>query len=215
MGEETKDLLKIRNLNTCSLEQLIINGKHTDEAEKIAEATKQIIISRGSQVSEAHHKTLKEMAFVLLEDFQQADKAAVVPAECGIGKTTLIEAFLKYKLDTDEDFGAIVVKEQISDIRQLKSALNGKACGLYSFCSEECLNGLKNYSRITCKTCEKKCKMNLAKDNFKDYPVIIMSGEKLRMLMMYKGGINDFLNFNDANGKKNSHYRRKAAYCDQ
>lgn len=200
MTESTK-LDFIKNTNICSLVQLIIDNSHQAEAAIIANVTRKAIEKNGGSVSKDNLKILKTMAMVLLTDLKRPDTVVVVPGECGLGKSTLIEEYLKYKLSTDPDFGAIVVKEKITDIISLEIALGDKARGLYSFNSEECLKQLPKYSRKECRACGLECKMKEARTDQKNYPVVIMSSEKLRMTMLYHKDLREFEHYYDSNGR--------------
>lgn len=48
----------------------------------------------------------------------------VFAAECGFGKSTLLELFLRHKTETDPLFGAIVVKQKKDEVEALVNAIN-------------------------------------------------------------------------------------------
>jgi hypothetical protein len=157
------------------------------------------IKSYTGMITKEHYEQLKTVATILLAPLR-IEKPVIVTMETGLGKSTMIEEFLKFKLNTDNDFGAIVVKERIEDILALEANLNGKAKAVYSFYPDHCLRGCKEYQRIVCKNCEADCKMKRAAVEQKNYPVVIMSSERFRLEMIYREQLNNFLKFCDEKG---------------
>lgn len=202
MNEERQGLDSIKNSNICSLEEIITNRSHVAEAEMIANEACQTISEHGGNVSEANKQILKTAAMVLLEDFKETDSIAVIPAEPGLGKSTLIEEYLKHQLSIDPDFGAIVVKERVRDVKALETALIGKAKALYSFNSEECLKGSSEYRRVECRNCQLVCNVQKTRIEQKNYPVVMITAEKLRMLMLYKKDLGELDHYYDKEGQK-------------
>lgn len=162
-------------------------------------------------ITPEHYEQLKTAATVLLADLK-TDKPVVIAMEMGLGKSTMIEEFLKLKLNTDNDFGAIVVKERIEDILALEANLNGKAKAVYSFYPDYCLKGYKEYQRAVCKSCEAECKIKKAIIEQKNYPVLLMSSERFRLEMLYGQHLKDFLIFYDEEGLE---HRRNILIIDE
>ena len=192
----------ILNSNISTLESMVSIKDNGVEVDIIANAAKEAIIKMGGLVTNENLDILKTAASVLLGEHVNTNKVAVVPAECGMGKSTLIREYLKYKLSSDPDFGAIIVKERIADIIELEQALGGRARALYSFNPTECLKQLSEYNRTACRSCDLNCKRKRARIEQKNYPVVIISDEKLRMLMLYQKDLGELQYFFDRDGNK-------------
>gem|GEM_PF-2276777 len=165
----------------------------------LTKATAERIESYNGMITKEHYEQLKAAATVLLAPLK-TEKPIVIPLETGLGKSTMIEEFLKFKLNTDGNFGAIVVKERIEDILALEANLKGKAKAIYSFYPEYCIRGYKEYQRIVCKNCKAECRIKKALTEQKNYPVLLMSSERFRLEMLYRNQLKDFLTFFDVNG---------------
>ncbi|ABB14862.1 hypothetical protein [Carboxydothermus hydrogenoformans] len=175
--------------------------KDSFEASKLAMAVMVKIKAYGGTVSLEHYGQLRTVAKILLFPLIDSSKPVVVPMETGLGKSTMIEEFLRLKLDDDfNNFGAIVVKERIKDILALEEKLKGKARAVYSFYPDHCLQGYKEYQRIACRNCDADCRMKKAVSEQKNYPVLLMSSERFRLEMLYGRHLRDFLAFCDKDG---------------
>lgn len=177
----------------------------------LTKATAGRIKSYTEMITKEHYEQLKVAATALLAP-SKTKKPIVIPLETGLGKSTMIEEFLKIKLNTDCNFGAIVVKERIEDILALEEKLKGKAKAVYSFYPDHCLRGYKEYQRIVCKNCKADCRIKKALAEQKNYPILLMSSERFRLEMLYRNQLKDFLTFFDVNGFE---YKRSILIIDE
>ncbi len=169
------------------------------EVSALAKAAAGRIKTYTGMITPEHYEQLKTAATVLLAPMT-TDKPVVVPMETGLGKSTMIEEFLRLKLNMDDDFGAIIVKERIEDILALETKLDGKAKAVYSFYPDYCLKGYKEYQRVACRICRADCRIKNAVIEQRNYPVLLMSSERFRLEMLYGRHLKDFMTFYDEEG---------------
>lgn len=116
----------------------------------------------------------------------------VLPAAMGIGKSSLLFVFAKLMAMHYPNFGCIIVKERIEDIRRIEQQLgfvddeydDKKICFAWEgFNPESCLEGHKNYMVGICSKCKnKECEVKNAIRIQSNYPVVAISHERLSFL---------------------------------
>lgn len=84
---------------------------------------KALLLARGNVVSDGDLAFASGMvaAWNAPDDM---DHPVVFAAECGFGKSTLLEVYLRYMTATDPQFGAIVVKQKKDEVEALTNAIN-------------------------------------------------------------------------------------------
>ncbi len=213
--DESKRLQLIENKNIFSLKEIIKEETEDKKLEvlNVVKNTISTIKDRGSEINGANKEQLKMAANILLSK-HKTNKPVVIPMEMGLGKSTLIEEFLKYKVNTDDRFGAIVVKERIEDVLALERCLSGKAKAVYSFYPEHCQKGHIEYKRMICKECEYRsgCKIKKAILEQSYYPIVIITAERFRREMLYNRNISKYKYFY---GKLNQRLDREIIIIDE
>lgn len=203
MEDKINGLSLIQNMNTVQIEDILDDDVYADDSIKIAQRVCNKMHSYGSKVTDEISNQIEIAAKILLNNLK-TDKPVVIPIECGLGKSTLIQEYLKYMLDMDPDFGAIVVKERVDDMLKLEKELKGKAKAVYSFYSEQCQKGFKTYSRKECSNCEynEKCAARNSVKQQNKYQIAIISDERYRINNLYSNNMEDLLYYYDEKGNK-------------
>lgn len=202
MNNTSTGLSIIQNTNIKAIDELILyNQTMKVDAEAIAQAAADTITATGSIVTNENKELLWVSSLTLLGE-SKSDVPIVIPLEMGLGKSTLIKEFLKYKLKNEDKFGAIIIKERIEEVLELEEEFKGQAKAVFSFHPDYCLEGREKYNRLVCRGCNKLCKMKQAIREYQEYPVVIMTAERFRLELLYNKGIKDYLFFYDSKGDK-------------
>ena len=111
------------------------------------------------------------------------DIAPVLAFRMGLGKTTLLNEYIQYKLKTNPFYSCILVVERINTIKQLCEKFP-QYYGLYGFRAEECLAEKKYYNPNVCKICKHlECRIKHNSEYSSTSRVIVITHERLTMMM--------------------------------
>lgn len=95
----------------------------TSQRNEVTDGFKALLLARGYEVSAVDLAFASGMvtAWNAPDDM---DYPVVFAAECGFGKSTLLEVYLRYMTATDPHFGAIIVKQKKDEVEALTNAIN-------------------------------------------------------------------------------------------
>lgn len=95
----------------------------TDALTDITSEFTTVLQSRGHPVNDGDTEFIRLITSGWLSE-RSLTNPIVFAAECGFGKSTLLEIFLRYMTATDPYFGAIIVKQKRDEVEALSFALN-------------------------------------------------------------------------------------------
>jgi hypothetical protein len=141
---------------------------------------------RGQSLSHTHVTEILYTARVMGAPLYN-DKPIVISIAPGLGKTTLIEEYVRYMLQTDPDFGAIIVVERQDTIQDIVNRINKgfaekKAYPMLGYSASDCQKKYPTYKPSQCKTCDVSYLNCRVKYNFikqERCPVVVISHKRL------------------------------------
>lgn len=107
----------------------------------------------------------------------------VLTFRMGLGKTTLLNEYVQYKLETLPYYGAIIAVERIETIKQLCES-HREYCGIYGFRKDECIAQQTTYNPNMCRVCKHaECHVKQNEEYSNHARVIVMTHKRLQLLM--------------------------------
>lgn len=141
---------------------------------------------RGQSLSYTHVIELQYTARVMWAPLYN-DRPIVISIAPGLGKTTLIVEYVKYMLEHDSNFGAVLVVERQDTIQDIVDRLNKGfteevAYPMLGYSPDDCKKKYATYKPSQCKTCDVSYLNCRVKYNFikqKQHPVVVISHKRL------------------------------------
>ncbi len=186
-----------RNRSTIDINELQVLPDHIALTDNIVA----VLENHGQIINAPHRQSLMLIAQVVSTPLYQ-DKPIAVPAVPGLGKTLFIIELIKYRLNAEEFFGAVIVVERQSTIDEITKLLNdaipavglkglfgmvlepvlGCVYALKGYSPDYCKKGYPRYKPSQCKTCDVPVMECRVKYNFfkqMDYPIVVISHSRL------------------------------------
>ena len=141
---------------------------------------------RGQNLSHTHVTEILYTARVMGASLYN-DKPIVISMVPGLGKTTLIEEYVRYMLQNDPDFGAILVVDRQDTIQDIVDRINKgfaeeKAYPMLGYSADDCMKKYPTYKPSQCKTCDVSYLNCRVKYNFikqQQHPIVVISQKRL------------------------------------
>lgn len=110
-------------------------------------------------------------------------KYPVITLRMGLGKTTILHAYIQYMLAEQANYGAIVSVERVETIKELCKKFPNYV-GIYGFRKEDCLAKYTTYNPNQCRICKiADCRLKLQDEYCSLAPVILMTHQRLHLMM--------------------------------
>ncbi|MGG3927685.1 DEAD/DEAH box helicase family protein [Metabacillus fastidiosus] len=184
--------IKEQMVNVQDLPHLALTSAEYERVNKIVSDVNDELHQYGQEINLKHQKYIFNIVQTLYK--ANKDKPYLIPLDMGGGKSLIINLFLQKNLESNREFGAVVVVERIEDVRRLANELNLAASEevaypLYGFDSDECLlNKQKGRNFDHCpaskgKSCSFKhqCRYWMQAEDQQKYPVVIMTSQRLSL----------------------------------
>lgn len=182
--------------------QIIKGDEYRDLVDK---ATKQIVQRLSSfdvTVSDEHEELIRELCSLTMNPWKSEKNIAVFPGECGFGKSTAIVEIVKILAEAFPSMGIIIVAERIETMSRMANDLGEIAIAYFEFSAEACLQGMQEYDRQKCRSCDMYCAKKRAKKEHAAHQVLIIANERLERRQVNGADLGELSWFVDKNGIK-------------
>lgn len=170
---------------------------HLSDVTKVISEFKALLLARGHAVSESDADFARLITAGFMTDVR-LDNPVVFAAECGFGKSTLLELFLRHKTESDDRFGAIVVKQKREEVEALTNAINRNlSCDGSERVRYKRAFAIRGYDPT--KMTYKRYRRQFRHQAY--YPVIVMTAEMFARQSSMRL-LDRFSSFYDVNGKR-------------
>lgn len=214
-------------INSYKIDDLIINNsKVNDLAMEVSNrfvATFQH--SYQKTISDKQQQFSQDCARLIFGELKHPDKAVVIPAKAGFGKSTLIQSIVETLIDNigvfhehekELDLGMIIVSDRIEDLKNIQFKIR-EQFGYYDefkkvdwvyvmegWNKEHCLNGITEYIKGCCtsRNCSfyQDCRVFKQQFDQMNSPIVAMSKERFSYYRSEK--ISAFTTYNCWGGKR-------------
>ena len=143
-------------------------------------------------------QTVKDTSALLMNyNSVQLLSFPVVTFRMGLGKTTLLNEFVQYKLQTQPNYAAIISVERIETIKTLCERYPNYY-GVYGFTPQECLEKYTAYNPNLCRICtHKECRVKQNSQRIQESRVIVITHTRLHMMMNDPTLMNKYMFYTD------------------
>lgn len=170
-------------LDSFQYTQLTLPGTPDIDVRDLVDLT---FSQRGQNLSHTHITGIQNTVKVMTAPLYN-DKPIVISLAPGLGKTTLIIKYIRYMIEHQPDFGAIVVVERQDTIQGIVDEINtgfteNKAYPMLGYSADDCKKKYQTYKPSQCKTCDVSFQECRVKYNFikqKQCPIVVISHKRL------------------------------------
>lgn len=160
---------------------------------------------------------------LLNKDLDRTNTIYVINANCGIGKSVLLEEYVTYMKEKHKhEYGCVIAKERIDDINKMVSKDPSTRYGLYGFQLGDCSKGYQSYNPNRCRVCtDLNCRIKNNSVEAKTKQILITTHQRIQLADSYPYIHNQLTDYAvlDKETQKSSNvpieYKRRDLFIDE